>query len=373
MKLDGVILHLLSLPGVAPFENRWERYTEWKKLIVEVRCEGLRGFGECTAMHTPFYNYETIDTAWHVIERYFAPLVLGCDAARPELIVPCVAHIRGHHEARAALEAACWDLAARLAGVPLCQRLGGERRVVTSSATVGIEHQLERVVEQVAAAKAQGYARVRLKIKPGHDFAVLAAIRRDFPEFPLLADANGAYAEADAPRLRELTEFSLFAFEQPYAPRSLAATGRLRASTRLPICLDESITDCHDLSDALALSACGLLNLKVGRVGGFLPALQIYERCRAERLPVFVGAKYETEIGRLANIAIASAIGSEVPSDVAAGDRYFSESITEQPVVLCGPGQVEPLVGAGIGTELRDDIVRTRSLRKQEILYGQAN
>lgn len=367
MKVDRIVLRFVRIPLKLEFQNRWQRIRNWTKLIVELRSGDAVGYGECMAMETPYYSYETIDTACWVITRWLAEPMLQSDFDHPGQVAQAFSLINGHREGKAALECAFWDLWSRAHSLPLCEAIGGRRRPVCSGATVGIQDDLDTAIRLAGAAVAAGYTRLKVKIKPGWDREPLQAVRAAFPEVTILGDANGAYGEGDMDWLASLERFAPIILEQPFPASAWTHFAALQARTSTPICLDESIGDLEDLEQMIHFRAGRLVNIKIGRVGGIAQAVRIHDRCAQAGIPVFVGSKAEMGIGRWVNIALATLDNVRYPSDVAASERYFTSEIVRDPVTLKGPGVVEPLPGPGFGTEidcasLLEHTVRTVSL-----------
>lgn len=355
MRIDAVVLRLVRATLRNPFENRWQRYEKWTKLIVEVRGEGAVGLSECSAMETPFYSYETIETAWYVLEQYLCPMLLAQSFTSLAELRSRWELVCGHEEAKGAIECAVWELLARVAGQPLHRQLGGDARRVTAGATVGIQSSPDELVLRVAEAHADGYGRVRIKIRPGWDAIPVAAVRASLPHVPLMADANGAYGADDLDHLTAFDRFGLLALEQPF-PRGLEhVSAELQSRLSTPIALDESIGSADDVQRMVKLGSGRIVNVKIGRVGGLDEAKKVHDVCADQGVPTFVGAKWDLGVARWTNIALATLPNMTLPSDVGASDRYYVDDIVSIPVAVSGPGLVEPLSGAGIGTDLRLD------------------
>ncbi len=351
MRIERIVLTIRRAKLTRPFENRWQRFESWDKFLVEVVADGVSGFGECSAMPTPYYNYETVETAWWVTRSYLAPLLLGHETDARDAAARW-AHIHGYEEAKAALECALWDCEARLAGRPLYALLGGSARPVRAGATIGIHPTPDGVAEAVGRAVREGFPRVRIKIRPGWDVEPLRAVRAAFPAVPLIADANAGYDEADADLLAGLDRFGLLGLEQPFAAERREATRKLQARMETAISLDEGIKSVHDAECALAQRACRIVNIKLGRVGGIANALRILALCREAGVDAFVGAKYDFGIGRWTNIAFATLPGITLPSDVGPSARYFENDPSFPAVRFAEPGSVLPLDEPGIGAHL---------------------
>jgi O-succinylbenzoate synthase len=349
--VQRIVLRMVTAELARPFENRWQRFRTWTKVVVEVDAGGVSGFGECTAMETPYYNYETVETAWHILDRYLAPSVLRLVDATPAAAAEAWHDVNGHEEAKGALEVALWDLGARIAGRPLCVELGGAVRPVQVGATAGIESSIDALLDRVGELAAAGYRRVRVKIRPGWDLEPLRAVRSAFPDLALAADANAAYGEDDVDRLTALDDVALLAVEQPFPRHLLEATAELQRRLATAVCLDESVKSVFDARRAARLRACRLVNIKVGRVGGLGEAVRIHDFCRDEGLPTFVGAKWEQGIGRWTNLALATLPNMTLPSDTGPSSAYYVDDGVEPKVRFTEPGVVTPLDVPGTGAK----------------------
>lgn len=364
MKIDSIVLRFVKIPLRTPFSNRWQYFEEWTKLIVEVRSEGHSGYGECTAMETPYYRYETIETCWLVIEKYLGPMLLGKAFTHPREVGTFFSHTRGNHEARAALECACWDLYGRLHQTPLYQLVGGQRRSVKSGATIGVRDSEDKLIQDVEEAVKAGYHRVKVKIKPGWDTRPLEAIKSTFPNLAVLADANGSYSQLDSGHLESFDRFKLMCLEQPFPPRALYETAKLQSRMETPIGLDEGVESLDEIEQIIQLKAAQIVNLKIGRVGGISEAIKIHDTCKEAGIPIFIGAKYEMGIGRWTNIALATLDNVLYPSDVGASDRYFQQEIVNDVVKLVSPGSVQPLDQPGFGSTICWDKLNHYTLKQ---------
>ncbi len=350
VKIEEIELHQIGLPLVQPFETSFGREITRPCILVAVRGGGLAGWGECTAMAEPWYSYETIETAWHVLRDFLIPMVLGWEVASPLDIPERFRRMRGHPMARAALESAVWDLFARVQGMPLADLLvdlggqvehglggvggPGRRDRVPVGVSLGIEDSLGSLLDKVGQRIDEGYGRVKLKIKPGWDVDVVRAVREGWPDLPLQVDANAAYVLADTPDLRELDRFDLLLVEQPLHHDDVVDHARLQAQLQTPICLDESIHSPEHARWALEIDACRVINIKVGRVGGLTAALEIHDLCEERGIPVWCGGMLETNVGRAANVALASLPNFVLPGDISASARYYHRDIAEPDFVL---------------------------------------
>ena len=314
-----------------------------------VSADGLTGYGECVADADPFYLPETNGTVLHVLRDFLVPLAFGFDLAHPRELHPALARVRGHEMAKAALEMAVFELHARREGAPLWRVLGGRGGEVASGVSVGLQDSTAALLEKVETEVKAGYRRVKIKIKPGRARQLVAALRARFPPLPLMVDANSAYTLADRPLFQELDAFDLMMVEQPLAWDDLVDHAALQREIRTPVCLDESIRSPDDARRALDLGACRIVNVKVGRVGGFAAALAVHDTCRARGVPVWCGGMLESGIGRLANVHLQTLPGFTLPGDTAASARYFEEDLIEPPVVVSKEGTIAVPEGPGIG------------------------
>jgi O-succinylbenzoate synthase len=319
-------------------------------LLLTLEGDGQIGWGECVAAEDPSYSAETTDTAWHVLTEFVLPRVVGRQVAGPEEVLAPVGWIRGHRMARAAVEMAAWDLSARLQGVSLSERLGGVREAVPVGVSIGLQERDELLHEKVAGYLAEGYARIKVKIKPGRDVEMLAGLRERFPDARIMADANSAYRLADADRLRELDALDLMMIEQPLAYDDVWEHARLQERLETPVCLDESVKSVEGARLALELGACRIINIKPGRVGGHASSLRIHDLMAERGLPVWCGGMLESGVGRAHNVALASLAGFTLPGDISASRRYWDRDIVE-PEFEVRDGTMAVPDGPGIGVE----------------------
>jgi O-succinylbenzoate synthase len=349
MRLERVELRRLRLPLRKPFETSFGRTTEKQFLLVSASADGVSGHAECVADVDPFYLPETNATVLHVLRDFLVPLAFGLEIGHPREVRKAFAPVRGHEMAKAALEMAVWELWARREGVPLWRLLGGRGGEIQAGVSVGLQRDDAALAEAVAAEVAAGYRRVKIKIKPGRDTALVEAIRTRFPELPLMVDANSAYTLADADHLAALDRFSLMMIEQPLGWDDIVDHATLQKRLKTSVCLDESIRSEDDARRALELGACRIVNVKVGRVGGFAGALAVHDACRARGAPVWCGGMLESGIGRLANVHLQTLAGFTLPGDTSASARYFEEDLVDPPVVVSKAGTIAVPDGPGIG------------------------
>jgi O-succinylbenzoate synthase len=350
MKVDGVELRRVALPLVSPFRTSFGVERDRDVLLVRVVTADAEGWGECVAAAEPRYSSEYADGAADVLRRFLLPAVAGLDDLDPEAVAPATAFVKGHRMAKAALELAVLDAWLRARGEPLAAHLGATRQRVPAGVSVGIMGSPAELLEAVAGYLAQGYLRIKLKIEPGWDLEPVAAVRERFGDgLALQVDANAAYTLADAGHLAGLDRFGLLLVEQPLDEDDLAGHAELARRLATPVCLDESITSARSAVDAVALGACRIVNVKAGRVGGYLEARRLHDACRGRGVPLWCGGMLETGIGRAANVALAALPGFTLPGDTSASDRYYRQDLTA-PFVL-EDGHLAVPTGPGIGVE----------------------
>lgn len=349
MKIERVELRGLELPLLRPFETSFSRTETKSFLLVSVSAGGVTGHGECVADPDPYYLPETTGTVRHVLRDFLVPRLLALDFEHPRDVFPAFAQVRGHEMAKACLEMAVWDLQARRDGLPLHALLGGRGGRIAAGVSIGLQDSLEALVERVSVEAAAGYRRVKLKIKPGRDLELVRAVRARFPDLPLMVDANSAYTLDDTERLRALDEYGLTMIEQPLGFDDIVDHARLQRALRTPICLDESIRTPDDARRALDLGAARVVNVKVGRIGGFTSLLALHALCVARGAPLWCGGMLESGIGRLANVHLQTLPGFTLPGDTSASSRYFAEDLIDPPVTVAPDGTIAVPEGPGLG------------------------
>jgi O-succinylbenzoate synthase len=362
MKIEQLTLYHLRMPLVSPFETSFGREVQRECILIELRSDGLRGYGECVASRDPGYNYETTGTARHILEQFVAPLILGADLSSAEAFQERVAAIRGHHLAKAGVEMALWDLLGRQTGRSLRELLGGTRTRVEVGVSVGLQASPAALVETVSDYLNQGYGRIKIKIKPGRDLDDAAAVRRAFPEIRLQVDANSAYSLESSSSLKPLDALELLLIEQPLFEDDIWDHRRLQAELRTPLCLDESIVSPRHARYALEMQACRIINIKAGRLGGLSRALQVHDYCRAHQVPVWCGGMLETGVGRASNLALAALPGFVLPGDISASRRYYAPDITEESFTLNDDSTIDVPQAPGLGVTLNHAVLRAVTL-----------
>jgi O-succinylbenzoate synthase len=364
MKLEQIHLYQISMPLLTPFETSFGRIDRRECLLLEVHSGGLTGYGECPADRDPGYCYETTGTAWHILSEFILPSVLGLDVDGPQDLQQRMADVRGHQMAKAGLEMALWDLMGQAQGRPLRALLGGVRERVEVGVSVGLQESPAELVKVVDSYLAQGYRRIKIKIKPGRDVVDARAVREAFPDLRLQVDANSAYTLASAEALLPLDALDLLLIEQPLAEDDLWDHSRLQAKFSTPLCLDESITTPRHARQALEMGACKVINIKPGRVGGLSRGLAIHDLCRARSVPVWCGGMLETGVGRAANLALAALPGFTLPGDISATDRYYNEDITHERFNLNSDSTITVPNGVGLGVTVNHTALEKYTLRK---------
>ena len=367
MRIDGIILRELHLPLVRPFETSFGVTRDRRVLLAEVRSEGLIGWGECTAGERPFFSGESTDTAWEILLHELGPMLAetmpehGGDC--PEIFK----RVRGNRMAKATLENAIWDLEAQREGIPLAQLLGGVRETIPCGVSLGIQKTIPELMAMVERELAAGYQRIKLKCKPGWDVEVFEKVRTRWPDITLSCDANSAYKLKDADHLVQFEQFDLLMIEQPLWYDDFYFHSMLQKRLETPICLDESIQNRRDALAAIEMESCRIINIKLGRVGGFSEAIAVHNAAQERGIPVWCGGMLESGIGRAHNIALSSLENFSLPGDVSASARYWKEDIIEPEVTVSPKGEIELLDTPGRGYEVRYDLIERLTVRKEEV------
>ena len=371
MKIERIELRLLRLPLVRFFETSFGRVHDRSFVLVTVEDDGAIGVGECVADANPYYSSETTRTAWHIIADFLAPIVLARTFAHPREIFDALSAIRGHHMAKAAIEMAAWDLFARQLDRPLAGVLGGSpgaiARGITSGVSIGIQDSLDQLADRVEAELAEGYRRIKIKIKPGWDIDAVRLIRERFGQVPLMVDANAAYQLDDAAHLGELDPFDLMMIEQPLEYDDIRDHARLQERIATPICLDESLHTPRLADEALTTGACRIINIKPGRVGGHAQSIRMHDVAVAHGAPVWHGGMLESGIGRAHNIHLSTLPGFTLPGDVAASRRYFSPDLIDPEIEIRPDGTIAVPAGPGIGVTIIPERIAAASVERLEL------
>lgn len=363
MGFDRIELTLLELPYVHYFETSFGREYTRTFILVKVCSEGLVGWGEVVANQNPLYSYETTTTAWHILSDFLIPMTLEDSLEEPREFHRRASKYKGNPMAKAGLELALWDLMAKKRELPLWQVYGGTQTKIPAGVSIGIQDTPEELLDRIASFLAEGYRRVKIKIKPGWDRDICAAIRERFPDMLLQADANGGYNPDDMDELSALDEYKLQMLEQPFPAYDLWDHSRLQAKIKTPICLDESILSLTTTRQAIEMGSCRIVNIKVGRVGGITEAMSIHDFCRDKNIPVWCGGMLESGIGRSHNIHLASLPNFLLPHDISASRRYYSQDLIEPEVEITRDGFILPPQSPGIGVLPQEDRIRKASMK----------
>jgi len=369
IKLDRIVLRQIRMPLVHFFETSFGRTTERHMILVEAICGGIAGWGEATCGENPFYNEEWTESAWLILRDYAGPRALHVELEDAAAVNGRTSHIRGHNMARGGLEVAVWDLQARMNGNPLWKEIGGgARREIPCGVSIGIQDSIPQLLEKIEKELEAGYQRIKMKIKPGWDVNAIAAVRERFPNILLMADANSAYRLADAAHLKQLDQFNLMMIEQPLAHDEIIDHAKLQSQLQTPICLDECIRSAHQAQQAIDLRAGHIINIKLGRVGGFAEAKRVHDVAQAARVPVWCGGMLEAGIGRAHNIALATLPNFVLPGDVSASSRYWARDIIQPPVETTPRGTIEIRDEPGFGYALDLDFIRAITVREEVLV-----
>jgi O-succinylbenzoate synthase len=367
MKVEAITIRELQIPLVHFFETSFGRISSRRILLVTAHCEGVDGWGECVADEGPFYSSEWSETAWSTIKKYLAPAVLNRELASASDSGALMARIRGHRMAKAAVENALWDAEARQKQTPLWKLLRGTLREISCGVSIGIQDSVEQLLDKIEIELAAGYQRIKVKVKPGWDLNVLERIRSRWPAITLSCDANSAYTLDDFDHLKAFEQFDLLMIEQPLWDDDIYYHARLQKELKTSICLDESIHHARDAAEAIEIGACRIINIKVGRVGGFTEAKRVHDVCAKNNVPVWCGGMLESGIGRAHNIALSTLPNFRLPGDVSASKRYWKEDIIEPEVEVSQQGTISISDKPGAGYEVREDLIEKLTTRKEVI------
>lgn len=362
LTIERIETFAVTIPLVEPLRTSFGVDTEKSCVLIKVlTSNGIVGWGEAAVEARPGYGPETIGTALHILNEFLIPLLLGKTIQDPTEVPALLKSVRDNHHAKAGIEAAVWDAAAKNAGMRLADYFArflpeghGSRGKATVGVSIGIQPSTEATLDIIRKRVNQGYARIKLKIQPGWDVEVAKAVRAEFPDVLLMLDANSAYTLKDAEHLRQLDAYNLLMIEQPLGDNDIFQHSKLQPQLKTAICLDESIKSADDLRLALELGSCRILNLKPVRVGGYTESLEVYRVCVENHLPLWIGGMLETGIGRAANVAFASLPGVTLPCDISATDRYFAEDIADPPFVLNPDSTINVPDGLGIGVTVNE-------------------
>jgi O-succinylbenzoate synthase len=367
MKIEAIHMREVNMPLAYPFETSFGITTGRRILLVELVGDGISAWGECVAGEHPYFSDEMVDTAWHITETELAPRLLGKEIESGRDCTGLFEQVRGHRMAKAALENAVWDMDAQRQGLPLSKLLGGTREKIPCGVSIGIQPTVEQLMEKIATEVAAGYQRVKLKCKPGWDVEIFEMARARWPDIMLSCDANSAYKLDDADHIASWDRFNLLMIEQPLWYDDFYFHARLQKRLGTRICLDECIRNRRDARAALELDSGRIINIKVGRVGGFTEAIAIHNVCQEFGIPVWCGGMLETGIGRSHNIALSSLPNFSLPGDVSASKRYWTEDIIEPEVIVSASGEIAVPTTTGRGYEVIRERVEEITVRRQTV------
>ena len=356
MRLTGVELRRITMPLVAPFRTSFGTSTTRDILLLRVVTDGAEGWGECVAMSDPLYSSEYVEAAADVLRRFLVPALAAVGDLKAQAVATTLAPIKGHRMAKAALEMGVLDAELRNQGRSFASELGAVHDRVPCGVSVGIMDSIPALLDAVAGYLAEGYVRIKLKIEPGWDVEPVRAVRERFGDEVLLqVDANTAYTLADARHLARLDAFHLLLIEQPLEEEDVLGHADLAKQIATPVCLDESIVSAQSAAAAIRLGAAAIVNIKPGRVGGYLEARKIHDVCVAYGIPVWCGGMLETGLGRAANVALAALPGFTLPGDTSGSGRYYHRDLTT-PFVL-DDGHLDVPTGGGLGVTPLEDVL----------------
>jgi o-succinylbenzoate synthase len=365
MRVGKLTLREIHLRLRSPFETSFGKTELRRILLVEADVDGVSGWGECTAGENPYYSYETVETAWLILRDFLWPILRGREIASASEVWDLLSPVRGHNMAKGALETSLWDAEAKQKNVPLWKILAGVREEIPCGVSIGIQPSVAQLIAQVEKELAAGYQRIKIKIKPGHDVALVHALRERFPRMRLMVDANSAYRLDDAPLLKQLDAYYLIMIEQPLGWDDIYSHALLQRRLDTPICLDECIHEVEHARAAIETGACRIINIKLGRVGGHTAARRIHDLCQAKSIPVWCGGMLESGIGRAHNIAMSTLPGFTLPGDVSASRRYWDEDIIEPEVEVSHLGAIRAPSAPGIGYTPRLERIESLTLRRE--------
>ena len=365
MKIEAITLREIRMPLVHFFETSFGRTTERRILLVTVHTDGPEGWGECVAGEDPFYSEESIDTAWYAMERYLAPALAGKSIGKGSDAPALFSRVRGHRMAKAALENALWDAEAQARKVPLWDLLGGTLSEIACGVSIGIQNSHEQLLEKIEAELAAGYRRIKVKCKPGWDVEVFEKIRARWPQILLSCDANSAYTLQQIEHLKQFDQFQLLMIEQPLWHDDFYFHAQLQKQIKTSICLDEAIHGQRDAQATTELGSCRIINIKVGRVGGFSEAIAVHNTAQQAGVPVWCGGMLESGIGRSHNIALSTLPNFTLPGDVSASKRYWKEDVIDPAVEVSPQGFIKIPTNPGRGYKIKTDLIEKLTTRKQ--------
>lgn len=362
MKIERIQMRHLRMKLKHPFETSFGRIQTRDCVLIEATSAGITGYGECVADWDPGYSYETVYTAWHILKDFIFPAVIQQEIQDPEDLQNKINFVRGHQMAKAGIEMALWDVLGKMNNESLKTMISGERETVEVGVSIGIQETHQVLVQKVEDFLAEGYQRIKIKIKPGRDIPDTQAVREAFPEIKLQVDANSAYSLQSAQALLPLDDLNMLLIEQPLAEDDLWDHKQLQKEFHTPICLDESILSERHARQAIEMEACRVINIKAGRVGGIHQAIAIHNLCLKHNIPVWCGGMLETGVGRASNLALATLPGFSLPGDISASDRYYAEDITHEQFQLNADSTITVPDTAGLGINIDQEALERATI-----------
>lgn len=365
MRIERIELIHIKMDLVSPFVTSMGTEYDEEHIIVRADADGITGWGESVAEGTPFYSYETVTTAWHILRDFLVPSILGKELSGINDAIALYDRVRGHMMAKAGLEAALWDVLAKTKGISLSKILGGIRKKVDVGVSIGIQPSENALIKKVEAYLGEGYKRIKIKIAPGNDIRFVEALRKEFPGLLLQVDANSAYTLDDINLFKKMDKYDLLLIEQPLGYEDIFDHSKLQRELKTPVCLDESIHSLDDTRAAIELGSCRIINIKPGRVGGFTESVKIHDYCASMKIPVWHGGMLESGIGRAGNVALASLPNFTLPGDISASKRYYKEDIVEPEFMVNSDGTMNVPTKPGIGVEVNMKMLKKVTVRSE--------
>lgn len=366
MKITEIIIHHLQMRMKNPFTTSFGSFQNKEFLLLEAKDkDGTIGWGESVAFDAPWYNEETMQTNWHMLEDFLIPLILNKELKHPDEVSEIFSPIRKNNMAKSTLEGAVWDIYAQQTNQSLAHAIGGNQEKIEVGISIGIQESVEELLKVVDGFVKEGYKRIKVKIKPGWDIDVIRTLRENFPDVAIMADANSAYSLDDIELLKQLDEFDLTMIEQPLASDDIIDHAQLQNAIKTPICLDESIHSLEDARKAVELGSTKIINVKIGRVGGITEAKKIHDYCETKGIPVWCGGMLESGIGRAHNVALTTLPNFILPGDTAGSNRYWEKDIIV-PEVIAIDGYINVPQTMGIGYEVDRETVEAYTVAKRE-------
>jgi o-succinylbenzoate synthase len=364
MRIDRIELRHTKMILVTPFVTSMGTEYDEQHIMVRVDAEGVTGWGECVAEETPFYSYETVPTAWHILNDFLIPSIIGKDLKSVDEAIASYAKVRGHMMAKAGLEAALYDAFAKTKGISLSKMLGGTQEKIKVGVSLGISDTVPDLLHVMEKYMKEGYQRIKIKIAPGRDLQFIDALRREYPDMLLQVDANSAYNLGQIDIFKKMDEYNLSLIEQPLGYDDIFDHSKLQREIKTDLCLDESIHSLGDTRAAIEMKSCRIINIKPGRVGGYTESIKIHDYCSSMNIPVWHGGMLESGIGRAGNVALASLPNFTLPSDLSPNKKYYTEDIVEPMFTLNSDGTITVPTGPGIGVEVNMKALEKYTLKK---------